>query len=280
MNATEENAFLGWPLLILLAVSALWLWRMPLARAASLTIIAMGTLSLGSELTIGGNNTGIRLPWSLLANMPLFESVLESRFAIGMIPAAALLLALGTDRALTSLRDGQRPIALIWFTFVAVALVPLAPTPLDVVARSQAPAFFSDGMWRNYVDDGSVVAVPLSSPQNARLLYWQTEQHFGFPIAGGYFVGPAGPDDMGKYGPEDRPTALLLRKVEDTGQIPVIDDATRTQARSDLAFWNADVLVLSKTHNDRVLREAVDQLVGYPAQLVGGTWVWDVRELV
>ncbi|NLG54934.1 MAG: YfhO family protein [Rhodococcus sp.] len=279
MNATEENAFFGWPLLILLAVSSLWLWRMPLARAASVTALVMGTLSLGRTLTIGGNDTGIPLPWELLAEKPLFESVLESRFAMGMIPVAALILALGTDRAIASFRGGSRTPALIWFTFLAVALVPLAPTPLQVVPRAQAPAFFDDQMWRDYVSDGSVVAVPLSSPQNARLLHWQAEQDFGFKIAGGYFVGPAGPDDMGKYGPEDRPTALFLREVEKTGQIPAINDAVLANARADLEFWNADVLVLSKTRNDRVLRQAVNQLVGFDGERVGGTWVWDVRGL-
>ena len=288
MNATEENAFFGWPLLLLIAVSGLWLWRMPLARAATATAVAMGVLSLGSELTVSGTGTGITLPWALLADQPLFESVLESRFAMGVIPAAALLLALGTDRALASsrsgqaplARDGQRSTAFLWFAWLAIALIPLAPTPLEVVPRAQAPAFFDDGIWRDYVDDGSVVAVPLSSPQNARLLHWQAEQDVGFPIAGGYFVGPAGPDDLGKYGPEDRPTALFLREVEKTGTIPAVDEATRAQARADLEFWNADVLVLAKTRNDRVLQEAVNQLVGVQGERVGGTWVWDVRAVV
>ncbi|RZK96094.1 MAG: glycosyl transferase [Rhodococcus sp. (in: high G+C Gram-positive bacteria)] len=279
MNATEENAYFGWPLLILLGLSALWLWRMPLARAAAATVALMGVLSLGTSLTIGGWDTGIPLPWKLISHLPLLESVLESRFAMGCLPAAALLLALGTDRALASAREGQRTTTLLWVGWLAVALLPLAPTPLAVVQRDIAPNFFTDGTWREYVTDGSVVTVPLPSPENARMLRWQTEQDLAFPIAGGYFVGPAGSEQRGKYGPDDRPTALLLASAQSSGQVPVIDDATKAQALADLKFWNADVLVLPHTQNDRALRETVRQLVGSPARSVDGVWVWDVRAL-
>ena len=61
--------------------------------------------------------------------------------------------------------------------------------------------------------------------------------------------------------------------------MPAIDDAKRAQALTDLKFWNADVLVLPHTQNDRVLRETVRQLVGAPAKSVDGVWVWDVRWL-
>ncbi|MFC9550747.1 glycosyl transferase [Rhodococcus sp. NPDC056960] len=278
MNATEENAYFGWPLLILLGLSALWLWRMPLARAAAATVVAMGVLSLGTSLTIGGWDSGIPLPWKLISHLPLLESVLESRFAMGCLPAAALLLALGTDRALASAREGQRTTTLLWVGWLAVALLPLTPTPLAVVQRDAAPNFFADGTWREYVTDGSVVTVPLPSPENARMLRWQTEQDLAFPIAGGYFVGPAGSEQRGKYGPDDRPTALLLAAAQSSGQVPAIDDAARAQALADLKFWNADVLVLPHTQNDRVLRETVRQLVGFPAKPVDGVWLWDVRE--
>ncbi|MFZ2175884.1 MAG: glycosyl transferase [Rhodococcus sp. (in: high G+C Gram-positive bacteria)] len=279
MNATEENAYFGWPLLILLGMSALWMWRAPLARAAAATIAVMGILSLGSTLTIGGWDTGIMLPWKFIAHLPLLESVLESRFAMGCLPAAALLLALGTDRALVSAREGHRTTTLLWAGWLVVALLPLAPTPLPVAQRAPAPAFFADGTWRQYVTDGSVVTVPLPSPENARMLQWQTEQDLAFPIAGGYFVGPAGHEARGKYGPDDRPTALLLAATQNSGRMPLIDDTVKAQAREDLSYWDADVLVLPHTRNDRVLRRTVEQLIDSPARSVDDAWVWDVRGL-
>ncbi|CAM3243334.1 Glycosyltransferase [Prescottella defluvii] len=279
MNATEENAFFGWPLLLLTAMSAVWLWRLPMARAAAATAAVMAVLSMGIELTVGHTETGITLPWSWFAKLPLLESVLESRFAMGCIPAIAILLALGTDRAIAAGRTGQRSTTLLWLGWLIVALLPLAPGPLDIAKRTPTPAFFADGTWRSYVSDGSVVTVPLPRPEDARALKWQVGQRFGYPIAGGYFVGPAGPDDKGKYGPDDRPTAMLLGNTQRTGQVPVVDDTTRATARDDLKFWNADVVVLPPGKNQHALLTTVNQLLGIDGRRVDDVWVWDVRNL-
>ncbi|WP_305093416.1 glycosyl transferase [Prescottella sp. R16] len=279
MNATEENAFFGWPLILLATMTAVWLRRIPVARAAAVTAAVMAVLSMGVELSVAHTATGITLPWAWFAKLPLLESVLESRFAMGAVPAIAILLAVGTDRAIAAGRDGQRSTTLLWLGWLAVALLPLAPTPADVAHRTPAPAFFADGTWRSYVTDGSVVTVPLPRPEDATALQWQVQQNFGYPIAGGYFVGPAGPDDNGKYGPDDRPTALVLTKARETGQVPPIDNATRATARADLAFWNADVVVLPPGKNERALRATVNQLLGVDGTRVDGVWVWDLRNL-
>ncbi|MCA1008922.1 glycosyl transferase [Rhodococcus hoagii] len=279
MNATEENAFFGWPLLLLVAMTAIWLWRVPMARAAAATVAVMGVLSLGVELTVAHTDTGITLPWTLFAKLPLLESVLESRFAMGCIPAIAILLALGTDRAIAAGRVGQRSTTLLWLGWLAVSLLPLAPAPLEVAHRAPVPAFFADGTWRSYVSDGSVVTVPLPRPEDAKALQWQVGQRFGYPIAGGYFVGPAGPEDKGKYGPDDRPTALLLAKTQGTGSVPAIDDATRATALADLRFWNADVVVLPPGKNQQALHTTIERLLGVDGRWVDGVWLWDVRNL-
>lgn len=279
MNATEENAFFGWPLLVLVVMTAAWLWRVRIARAAAATVAVMAVVSMGVELSVAHTDTGIRLPWAWFAKLPLLESVLESRFAMGCIPAIAILLALGTERALASGRAGQRSTTLLWLGWLAVALLPLAPAPAAVAHRAPEPAFFADGTWRSYVSDGSVVTVPLPRPEDAKALQWQVQQNFGYPIAGGYFVGPAGPEDEGKYGADDRPTAMLLGKAQNTGETPIVDDATRATALADLRFWNADVVVLPPGKNDHVLRTTVNQLLGVEGVRVDGVWVWDVRNL-
>lgn len=278
INATEENAYFGWPLLILGLVAALWLWRESRARAAAATVVAMGVLSLGSELIIGKNNTEIGLPWEWLADTPLVESVLETRFALAVIPPLALLLVLATDKAF---KRGLRPIPAVWTVALALALVPLLPTPLHAVERTSTPQFFASGEWKNYVDDGSVVTVPLPRPEDARPLHWQIEADMGFPLAGGYFVGPSDTSEKkAKYGAVDRPTALLLGSVLRSGTVPEITAAQQADARSDLQFWGADVVVLQPARNTVALRDTVDHLLGFDGEYHDGVWVWDVRDFV
>ncbi|OZF53839.1 glycosyl transferase [Rhodococcus sp. 14-2470-1b] len=276
INATEENAYFGWPLLVLAGVAAVWLWRVACARAAVATAVAVAVLSLGSELIVGKNNTEIALPWEWLADTPLVESILETRFALAAVPALALLLVLATDKAF---KAGLRPIPALWSIALALALVPLLPTPLDTVERASTPSFFASGEWKNYVDDGSVVTVPLPRPEDARPLHWQIEADMGFPLAGGYFVGPGdNVERKAKYGAVDRPTALLLGSVRNSGTVPDVTAQQQADARSDLQFWGADVVVLQPGRNSTQLRDTVDELLGFDAEYHDGVWIWDVRD--
>jgi hypothetical protein len=295
MNPTEENAFFGWPLIVLMVVITVWLWRSVVARAAAVAMFGMALLSLGVQLTVSHTGTGIPLPWKWLADLPLFESVLESRFAMGCIPAIGVLLALATDRVFAASapdrfhafrppeeRPAQSlPVRLLWLGTVTAALLPIAPTPLESEIRPSTPEFFAEGAWRQFVGDGgSVVMVPLPDAGDARALHWQVDTGLAFPIADGYFVGPNGPHDKrGRYGAIHRPTASLLAKVHDDGEIPQIGDAERQDALDDLRGWRADVVVLPSGKNEDALQATVDLLLRKPSRYIGGVWVWDVRSL-
>ncbi|WP_372494291.1 MULTISPECIES: DUF6541 family protein [Nocardia] len=282
INPTEQNAYFGWPLLALVAVTIALLWRDPRAgrmvRAAAAVILVFGVLSLGGQATVGKMPTGVSLPWRWLDHVPLLGTVLETRFAMAAIPAIAAILALATERALAHRRGARtewRP--LTWFAALALALVPLAPTALPVVPRDPTPAFFTDGTVRRFVRDGSVVIAPPPTRLDARPLRWQIDSGFEFPLAGGYFVGPTA-DRKGRYGPEDRPTAALLTQAQETGRIPVVDDAARARALADLRYWQADVVVLPPATNGAVLHATLDRLL-FPGSYLDGMWVWDVREM-
>ncbi|WP_442860911.1 glycosyl transferase [Amycolatopsis sp. CA-230715] len=286
LNYTEENAFFGWPLIVLVVVISGWLWRVVLARAVAIAMAVMALLSLGVSLIVSHTDTGIILPWKLLSGLPLFESVLESRFAMGCVPAIGILLAMATDRVWrASPRFGEvqadLPVRLLWCGALVAVLLPIAPTPLESGTRPATPAFFADGTWRQFVGQGkSVVTVPLASPGNAKPLRWQVEASLGFPLAEGYFVGPNGPNDKrGRYGAVTTSTSRLLDEVVQTGAAAVIDDRTRAKALRDLRYWRADVLVLGPDEHQVPLKQTVDELLHKPGEFVDGVWVWDVRVL-
>lgn len=289
INPTEENTYFGWPLLLLVAVSVYFLRRERIVRAAVIAGVLFTTLSLGIVLSFDGvvrfGEGGwamVPMPWMALGWIPPLNGIIESRFAMVAVPAIAIVLALGTQRAIEAWRSSaalrRRPVA--WFGALAVALLPIAPTMLPVTERPATPAFFADGTVRHYVSDGAVVIVPPPTSGDAIALRWQIDADFAFPLVGGYFVGPSGADHGSGYGADPRPTAVLLMLVRWLDTMPVIDRAVREQAIADLRFWGADVVVLPPSETSDTLRRTVDDLFGIPAEQVGGVWVWDVRGLV
>lgn len=278
INETEQNAYFGWPLLLVLTATVALLWRDRVVRAAAAVIAVFGVLSLGSVATVGKRPTGVELPWALAEKIPLLNSVLETRLTMAAVPAIAAVFALASDRAVASWKQSAadwKPLA--WFAALIFALLPLTPTVLPVTERAPAPRFFTDGAVRQYVDDGSVVVIPPPRPPDARALRWQADANFVFPLADGYFVGPTGAEKKGSYGPEARQTAMLLVKAQDTGAVPPIGAEERAAALADLRFWRADVLVLPTAKNSDVLTSTVTQLLGFAPTRVEDVWIWDVR---
>lgn len=70
LNRTEENASFGWPLIVMVLVVSVWLWREPLPRALAITAATMAWLSTGATLVVAGEDTGVPGPWVLLGTLP------------------------------------------------------------------------------------------------------------------------------------------------------------------------------------------------------------------
>ena len=156
------------------------------------------------------------------------------------------------------------------------------PLSIPAATRDPVPHFFTDGTWRQYVHSGqTLVPVPPASdllPDGQR---WQVATNFGFAIPDGFFLGP-GPDGRSQIGPIRRPTYELLELAALNGYDPVVMDYDRQQARLDLAYWHASVVVLSDggrgsrwTDNRDLLRRLVTELLG-PPRRVDDVWLWRV----
>ncbi|MGC1212686.1 MAG: hypothetical protein WA890_15625, partial [Micromonospora sp.] len=96
----EYNSFLGWPLLLVTAGCAAWVRQRPVALACVAGALVMGALSLGPEVVISGERTGVPGPYALLAGLPVVDGALPMRFALAVLPLAAAVLTLAVDRAL------------------------------------------------------------------------------------------------------------------------------------------------------------------------------------
>ncbi|NEA64396.1 dolichyl-phosphate beta-glucosyltransferase [Streptomyces sp. SID12488] len=276
LNPTEQNAFYGWPLVLLAFAIVVRMWERTAVKALAFTAVAAAFLSLGPEFRVPLTDTVLPGPWALLAKKPLFESVIEGRVAMICAPALGMLLAIALERLAAT-----RNLTSQYFGTLAVllAVLPIVPAPLKTVERTPVPAFIADGTWKSYVGKGeSLVPVPLPDPGNAEALHWQTAAGLDFKLPGGYFNGPYGDERVGIYGAAPRFTSNMLRDVRYTGVAPTIGVNWRTQAKKDFAYWKAGVLVLAPQGNDGVLRETLEQLTGEKGKWTGGVWVWDLHD--
>ncbi|MFI7574285.1 hypothetical protein [Micromonospora sp. NPDC049497] len=285
-NPTEENAFFGWPLVVLVVALVWWLRRDVVVRGLAAAGLLFGVLSLGREIQVNGRGTGVAAPWALLENLPVLHSVVPTRWALAITPVVGLLLAYAAERVrrLAVRHPRARPqIRFATVTVLAMALVPLLPTPLPAVRLDPTPAFVTSGAWRPYVAGGrSIVTLPLPDTNYADPLRWSAETGLEMPIARGYFLGPdtrPGRHRVALFTAPPRPTSDFFTEIRRTGAVPPITPQSRVDAVADLRYWRAGAVVLGVHPYADALRRGMTELTGIRPRYTGGVWLWDVRAL-
>lgn len=272
-NVTEENTFFGLPLAALTIVLGLMFFkRHKVLRSLSITAIVFAALSLGSQIRVNGNHTGVWGPYALVRPLPLFDSTIPTRFALVVLPVVAIFVAYGLDRASRKARELRRT----WYLVFAVALVPLIPLAPSTEPRTPIPEFITSGEWRDYVDEGgTMVPVPISEHISFDGQRWQEAADFEFAVPLGAFIGPDSTGD-GQWSGKHLPTAKRILKTMDDGSIGNVTDADREQAAEDLRVWRAEAVVLGPEHKyQRQLRTLLTRLWG-PGTKVADVLVWKV----
>ena len=296
-NTTEETSFFGAPLIALIAVSLIMLWRRadPGRRATLRALMIVGaifiTISWGPRLNLFGTETPIPMPYALLAHLPLFDAALPARFALVLVGVIGVVLALTVDELLTYGLPARRQTAFV--VAFAVALVPIFPLPVLVTPRAPEPRFIADGTWEKYVPEGGVLsALPFAINVAADGQRWQayTMARGGrqFRIPDGYFLGPEeevepGQEVKGRIGAVPRRTDWLFLRAAFYGYVAQLDNWDRAQARADFAYWGLDAVFLPETvtGSDGMLdRSAIERtatdLLG-PPEHVDDVLVWRIR---
>jgi len=291
-NQTEGASFFGAPLLALvIAGTALLWWRADRQRKAlmrALTVVGMlfAVLSLGPRFNWFNKEYDFPLLYAPLAHLPIFDSALPARMALVTACVIGTTLALLADRLLsTRLRTRGR---VLWAVAFAVALLPILPRPVLTSERSPEPRFIADGTWKRYVPEGGVMSsLPYAASSAPDAQRWQAYtmarggQQFATPD--GYFLGPGGPNGIGRVGALERRTDVMWLRVATTGYVYDIDNFDRAKVRSDLAYWGINALYIPDhiTGKDGILFRAalvtnMTDLFG-PGERVDDVLVWRVR---
>jgi hypothetical protein len=287
-SQAEQNAFFGWPLLITFVVALFWLRRNALARALGVAAVLLSILSLGSKIIVDGRHTRITGPWSLLNDLPIFDSVVPTRLSLFVLPIIAVVIAMAHDRVLSIKTKPEyaaraRQSRLAWCVLVGVSLLAALPTPVQTVPQAPMPTFFTQGMWKTYVaPDETVVPVPLPQAGNVTSMFWAADANLAMRLPAGYFLGPdPANDNVAIFGAPDRHTTALLNDVVATNDRARLKSADRKAAIADLKYWHAAVVIqLPSGPSEHAVRQTISDLLGFKPKFVGGVWVWDVRRLV
>jgi hypothetical protein len=277
-NVAETNGYLGVPLVLLLAFTVVRWWRTPVVRVVAVLFLLALVLSMGARLVVGGQRTGLPLPWAAIDSLPLLESAVPNRFMLLADLFAGLLLALFVDRALawaTLPRLG----ALVLTGAALLALLPRGPlggVPVEV------PQFFI-GPQVERIPPGSVALVaPAPGPGHAAPMFWQAMAGLRFRIPGGYFVGPD-PTGKPKYGANATPVTRRMARIRAGFPAPELDPAERAELVGDLARLRVGTVVvgpMERPGTQATMVRFLTDLLGRRPSRTGGVWVWwDVRPL-
>jgi hypothetical protein len=288
-NAAEENAFFGWGLIILFFGLVAWMRRSVAVVVLASVALLFAAMSLGPRVTLNGQVTEFPGIWALLHSVPVLNSAVPTRWAMAIAPVVGIILALGCQKASELARSqpaARGPVRIAMIVAVAMALVPLAPTPLPTRPMAPVPAFVTSGAWQRFVDDDhTVVALPLPDSTYPDPLRWSAYTGHEMRIAGAYALlpgmNPQDPEDRtALFSPPWRPTSGLMTSIRAGNPTPRITAERRAMTLADLRFWDASVVVLTPQPRDLEMLRAMSELLKFKPVWVEGAWVWDVRHLV
>ena len=103
-NGSEQGAYIGIPLLVLMALAGVLARRRKVTWVATSLAVGTALLSMGSTLHVDGTITSFSLPEKYLQRLPFFHNLLPDRFTTVMFLGAGLLVALGLNELAQSRR--------------------------------------------------------------------------------------------------------------------------------------------------------------------------------
>jgi hypothetical protein len=281
----EYLAYLGWPMLIAVAVTAVVLWRRLAARAVAITFAVLEVASLGGTLLAGGHaHPWLKLPWYWVQSLPVAGSAIPDRFSILADGAAAALLALGIDAALAR-RAGARWPRGRWAVAVAalIAIAPIVPRPLPAGSAIEVPAGWAATITALRLPAGAhVLVVPIPASTFTEPLRWQAETGRPASMFGGYFMGPdrdgqaatdgtglpAGGWYLNRLWEESSPDHAAAAYARRASLAP-----SAARVRAQLAAWHP-AAVVAVTTAQSVLGRYLAGLLGPPTVSAGSVLGW------
>jgi len=259
-GTSENGLYLGPPLLVVLVVGAVLLWRRPAMKVVALATAAEFVLSLGSRLTIGHYLLrAVPLPAAIFYYIPVLDNTIAARYSLYVMLGGALMFALILEAA----RAGA---AWRCATLAVVVLLPLLPAWPFWLHVTQPPPYFASAVAQDRIQAGSVaVSYPFPSDDDAYPMLWQVAAGLRYKSPGGRFVIPSG---------EPLFARILIDLSEGTAPAPT--PALRAALTAQLQAWHVrTVLVQVSGVRPALVLPFFDWLLARPPDTTtGGIAAW------
>ncbi len=179
-NVSEQGAYLGLPLIFLVALYFRDHITRPYVRALLIAMCVLAVLSLGPWLHIDGVRTHIPLPWLLAKRLPLIRSAMPTRFTMYVALCSAVVVAL----YLAAPDAGRwRPWRFVLAGLAGLCLLPNARA-YGWARWPEQPFFTPDNVRQTLEKKPNVLILPFGSSGPG--MGWQLDAGMHFTQSGGY----------------------------------------------------------------------------------------------
>ena len=169
---TSASLYVGLPFVLAIAGTVYWQRKRGIVvLAGAMTAIAY-VLSLGSTLFVGGYDTHVRLPFVVLAHLPLVQGMTPPRLGLFTCLFGGAVVAFGLDEAYRRWRDGRtsagdaRPLRhgitglVVIVIATGIIVLPALPRHVEAVVPSRVAPFFSSSAAARIPAGSVVLAYP------------------------------------------------------------------------------------------------------------------------
>jgi hypothetical protein len=254
-NISEQDGYLGLPLIALGIFALIRYWRVPLIRATGLCALIISILSLGGFVHLFRHSLPIPLPWFVAEHIPVLENILPSRMMMYFYLGAGILVAFALHRLWNN--RGKRWLAV---PAAVLVLIPLLPhVPLDSSSTS-SPAYFTTSAVNRIPVDTVALSIPWAYNNNTEPMNEQAAANMRFRLLGGYYIGDDDPaqramkktvDNLAQKAlvPSSSARLELLSEMRSNGVGAVIVNSASQQAPA-IAFFTGLFGSPTQTYND------------------------------
>ena len=194
---TECSGYIGLPLIAIIVLFARERWS---DRSCRFIVYMFGCaciLAMGPLLEVAGYRL-LPLPGAALATVPLFNKVTPARLMLYAYLALTLIVAMWLAPDRKDAVNRQKPLR--WA--LGLAIIPFMLPNLSTsfwTTAAEIPAFFSDGLYRQYLTPGETVMVLPYGIQGEGML-WQAVTGMYFRTEGGYVgLAPPVPEEHSRW---------------------------------------------------------------------------------